>query len=42
VINSYVSSVGNLYFQNIKNTEISELQADLNTMELEKQKEAMK
>jgi vesicle coat complex subunit len=36
------SSGGNVYFQNSKNTEIAELQADLNTMELEKQKEAMK
>ena len=33
---------GAAYFQNTKNTEISELQADLNSMKIELQKEAMK
>ena len=36
------SSGGNVYFQNSKNTEIAELQADLNSMKLDQQKEAMK
>lgn len=37
-----VSSGGNVYFQNSKNTEIAELQADLNSMKLDQQKEAMR
>lgn len=36
------TSGGNVYFQNSKNTEIAELQSDLNSMKLDQQKEAMK
>jgi vesicle coat complex subunit len=33
---------GNVYFQNSRNTEISEIQAELNSMKVDQQKEAMK
>lgn len=33
---------GSIYFQNSKNTEIAELQAELNSMKIDQQKEAMK
>ena len=33
---------GSVYFQNSKNTEINELQAELNSMKIDHQKEAMK
>jgi AP-1 complex subunit beta-1 len=37
-----VSSGGSVYFQNSKNTEIAELQSELNSMKPDQQKEAMK
>lgn len=36
------SGGGQIYFQNSKNTELNELQADLNTMKVDTQKDAMK
>lgn len=39
---SSASSGGNVYFQNSRNTEISEIQAELNSMKVDQQKEAMK
>jgi len=39
---SNATSGGNVYFQNSRNTEISEIQAELNSMKVDQQKEAMK
>jgi len=36
------STGGNVYFQNSRNTEISEIQTELNSMKVDQQKEAMK